>query len=129
MMRVFKSIAAKKVAWFLSAAVATAVPSIALADRHDDHDRGRDYHDIRRDSHDREWHDRDWHDRDDRGRGRVDIDFRDRAPASACETTQVWVEPVYRNVMARQWVEPTYRMVYDHVWVEPVVQQQCDRVW
>jgi hypothetical protein len=110
MIRPFKSLVGavgpRGLGLIFATAVAAALPTSAMAGRYGD-DRSRD-----RDRDVRDYRDSDRHDR-----GRVDVDFRrDSAPAPSCETTEVWVEPVYRTV-------------YERVWVEAVVRRDCERVW
>jgi len=48
-----------------------------------------------------------------------------------CEerATQVWVEPVYRNVCDQVYEQPVYRTVCDRVYCEPVYRTTCETVW
>jgi hypothetical protein len=97
-----KSIAAPTgVRTVLAAAAIGAIPTAALADRHD-------Y---------------------DRPAVHVDVDLHRPQPRVEERATRVWVEPVYQTVSDRHWVEPVYRTVTEHVWVAPVTQTVNDRVW
>lgn len=104
----------------LAAAAIGAIPTAALADRHDVQDRGHD-----RVSRDDDRHGRERGDQDNRSRGgfRLDIEIHnrpsiERVPAYEDREVRVWVEPVYRTVTNRVWVADRYetREVdrYDH---------------
>ena len=133
------SSASAAVRGLLAAPAIGAMPTVALAHRHDRDDFRR--HEWRRDD--------DRHDRD-HGGGRFDIRIGggtyDPCPPppicppqvcppqvcpprpAVCEQS-AWVEPVYRTVCDRRWVEPAYRTVCDRVWIEPVTRTECERTW
>jgi hypothetical protein len=119
--------------YFIAAAAAVLLPSIASAEVHDlgarrdsfrgdagqrydrgDVNRGRD--DYRRDRDDFR------HDDFRRDEVRIDIGLGQRRDRYETRSERIWVEPVYRTVCDRVWVAPVVQDVCDTIWVEPVYE-------